>query len=111
MKKVKIFQIFLGTLSILGWSLAVYALLLFGKARPDRAVGYFLSKGASVRLTWDPTITLRLEYVIWSCAAISLINLAFNFYVAHHSRMGYWFNIPLLLLTSTAAGLYLKFFV
>lgn len=111
MKKIKIFQIFLGTLSILGWSLAVYALILFDQARPDRAVGYFLSKGATVRLDWDPTMTLRLEYVLWACAAISLINLGFNFYVANHSRMGYWFNIPLLLLTSTAAGLYIKFLI
>jgi hypothetical protein len=111
MKKIKVFQIFLGTLSILGWSLAVYALILFDQARPDRAVGYFLSKGATVRLDWDPTMTLRLEYVLWACAAISLINLGFNFYVANHSRMGYWFNIPLLLLTSTAAGLYIKFLI
>ncbi|GIU47073.1 hypothetical protein [Shewanella algidipiscicola] len=111
MTKIKVFQILLGSLSILGWSLAVYALLLFDAARPDRAVGYFISKGASVRLSWDPEITLRLEYVIWICAAISLFNLGFNFYVANRSRMGYWFNIPLLLLTSTAAGLYLSFMI
>ena len=111
MKKVKIFQFLLASLSIIGWSLAVYALLLFDKARPDRAIGYFLSKGASVRFDWDPTQTVQLEYVIWVCAAISFISMIFNYYTAHHSRMGYWFNIPLLLLSSVAAGLYLQFFV
>ncbi|GIU28217.1 hypothetical protein [Shewanella colwelliana] len=111
MKKLKVFQLLLSLLSIGGWALAVYALLIFDQARPDRAVGYYLSKGASVRLSWDPTMTLRLEYVIWTCAAISLLSLALNYYAAHHSRLGYWFNIPLLLLSSLAAGLYISFLV
>ncbi len=111
MKKVRVFQYLLASLSIMGWSLAVYALLIFDEARPDRAVGYFLSKGASVRLSWDPIQTVQLEYVIWVCAAISLLSMVFNYYTAHHSKMGYWFNIPLLLLSSIAAGLYLRFFV
>ncbi|BCV32639.1 hypothetical protein [Shewanella algae] len=111
MKKVKIFQYLLASLSIIGWSLAIYALLVFDKARPDRAVGYFFSKGAPVRLYWDPQQTMLLEYIIWACAAISFLSLAFNWYVAHHSSLGYWFNIPLLLLSSTAAGLYLRFFI
>ncbi|QLE85478.1 MULTISPECIES: hypothetical protein [Shewanella] len=111
MKKRKIFQMILATLSILGWSLAIYALLLFDQARPDRAIGYYLSKGASIRLAWDPDYTVLLQDVIWTCAGISLLSLAFNFYFATHSKMGYWFNIPLLLLTSVTAGLYLSFFI
>ncbi len=67
------------------------------------------SKGSSVRLGWDQTHTIELEYVIWTCAAISFISLAFNYYFAHHSKMGYWFNIPLLLTASLAAGLYHAF--
>lgn len=109
MKKVKIFQRLLAALSITGWSLAVYALLVFDKARPDRAIGYYLSKGSSVRLQWDPLATLQLEHIIWACAAISFVSLGFNYYFAHHSKMGYWFNIPLLLLSSLAAALYLRF--
>ena len=111
MKKVKIFQLLLSFLSVCGWSLAVYALIVFDKARPDRAVGYYLSKGSSVRLGWDQTHTIELEYVIWTCAAISFISLAFNYYFAHHSKMGYWFNIPLLLTASLVAGLYVRFVV
>ncbi|MEC4724184.1 hypothetical protein HWQ46_01290 [Shewanella sp. D64] len=109
MKRVKMFQLLLSFLSVCGWSLAVYALLVFDKARPDRAVGYYLSKGASVRLSWDQTHTIQLEYLIWSCAVISFISLAFNYYFAHHSKMGYWFNIPLLLMCSLVAGLYIRF--
>lgn len=111
MKKITLFQRFLAFLSITGWALAIYALLVFDKARPDRAVGYYLSKGASVRLEWDPMRTLQLEHIIWGCAAISFISLGFNYYFAHHSKMGYWFNIPLLLLSSLAAGLYLRFWI
>ncbi len=111
MKKKLIFQRFLAFLSIIGWSLAIYALLVFDKARPDRAVGYYMSKGSSVRLGWDPIRTLQLEYIIWGCAAISFMSLAFNYYFAHHSKMGYWSNIPLLLLSSVAAGLYLRFWI
>ncbi|QSX28495.1 MULTISPECIES: hypothetical protein [Shewanella] len=111
MKKVKIFQLLLATMSIAGWSLAIYALLLFHEARPDRAVGYFFSKGAPVRLGWDPEQTVLLEHIIWICAAISFVSMAFNWYVAHHSRLGYWFNIPLLFLSSLAAGLYISFVV
>lgn len=111
MKKIKMFQRFLATLSIAGWSLAVYALLVFDKARPERAVGYYLSKGESVRLEWDPTATLQLEYIIWACAGISFVSLAFNYYFASHSKMGYWYNIPLLFLSSLSAGLYLRFIV
>ena len=39
MSKVRIFQIILAALSILGWAIAVYALLVFGDERPDREVG------------------------------------------------------------------------
>ena len=111
MSRIKLFQILLTILSILGWSLAVYALLIFGDARPDRAVGYFLSHGASVRLNWDPELTIQLEYVLWTCAAISFTNLAFNYYVQSHSRLGWWVNIPLLFLSSLAAGIYVSFFI
>ena len=48
MSRLGIIQVVLTVLSLLGWSLAIYALIIFGEARPDRAVGYFLSKGASV---------------------------------------------------------------
>ncbi|WP_372872826.1 hypothetical protein [Shewanella sp.] len=111
MSKLRIFQLLLAGLSILGWALAVWALIIFDGARPDAAVGYFLSKGAQVRLFWDPALTLRLEQVIWLVCGISLVSLLFNVYVAQHSRMGYWFNIPLLLLASLTAGLYVSFLI
>jgi hypothetical protein len=111
MTKVRVFQTILTLLSIAGWALAVYALLVFGEARPDRAVGYFLSRGVAVRLHWDPELTVQLEYIIWACAAISFVNLAFNFYVSSHSKVGYWVNIPLLFLVSLAAGLYIRYVI
>ena len=67
MSKTKILQFVLAVLSITGWSLAVYALIVFGEARPDRAVGYYLSKGVEVRFDWDPDLTIKLEYLIWWC--------------------------------------------
>jgi hypothetical protein len=111
MSRVRIFQTILTLLSIAGWGLAVYALLVFGEARPDRAVGYFLSQGVPVRLEWDPLLTVQLEYIIWACAAISFVNLAFNFYVSNTSKVGYWVNIPLLFLVSLAAGLYIRYVI
>ncbi|MCL1090961.1 hypothetical protein L2744_15405 [Shewanella profunda] len=111
MSKVRTFQIILAILSILGWILAVYALLVFGEARPDREVGTYLSRGASLRVEWDPHRTQLLEYLIWTCGGISLLSLAFNYYVAQHSKLGYWFNIPLLLLTSIVTGLYIRFVI
>ncbi|QIR14650.1 hypothetical protein [Shewanella aestuarii] len=111
MNKIGVLQIILTILSLLGWSLAIYALLIFGEARPDRAVGYFLSQGVEVRLYWDPELTVRLEYIIWSCAAISFMNLAVNFYAKTTARIGYWFNIPLLLLVSLSAGLYIRYVI
>ena len=54
MIKVKIFQLILATLSILGWTLAVYALMVFGEARPEREVGSYLSRGETFRHYWDP---------------------------------------------------------
>ncbi|MCH1919748.1 hypothetical protein L9G15_09910 [Shewanella sp. A3A] len=111
MNKLRVLQLLLAALSIVGWGLAVYALLIFDEARPDRQVGYFLSRGVQVRLRWDPVATTHLEQIIWSCAAISLLSLLVNWYCASHSRMGYWFNIPLLLLISITSGLYLRFLI
>ncbi|MFQ6372717.1 hypothetical protein [Shewanella sp. YIC-542] len=111
MKKLRILQIVLAVLSIAGWGLALYALILFHDARPDRAVGYFFSRGAQVRLQWDLQGTLQLEYIIWLCAGLSFTSMALNWYLASHYRMGYWFNIPLLLLSSVTAGLYLRFVI
>ncbi|WP_394495235.1 hypothetical protein [Shewanella sp. ENK2] len=111
MTKTKFLQIILTILSVAGWSLAVYALLVFGDARPDRAVGYFMSKGVEVRLNWDPELTVRLEYVIWACAAISFVNLGVNFYAQTSKRIGFWVNIPLLLMVSIVAGLYIRYVI
>ncbi|QSX32020.1 hypothetical protein JYB87_09465 [Shewanella avicenniae] len=111
MSKLRILQLLLAILSIAGWGLAVYALLLFDDARPDRQVGYFLSRGVPVRLNWDPVATAHLEQIIWACAAISFLSLLVNWYCASHSRMGYWFNIPLLLMVSITSGLYLMFLI
>ncbi|WP_144207392.1 hypothetical protein [Shewanella donghaensis] len=111
MSKTKIIQIVLTILSVAGWSLAVYALLVFGDARPDRAVGYYMSKGVEVRLDWDPALTVTLEYVIWSCAAISFVSLAVNYWARSRSKVEYWYNIPLLFTASLAAGLYIRYVV
>ncbi|GGI87151.1 hypothetical protein [Shewanella gelidii] len=111
MKKGKFLQILLTTLSVAGWAFAIYALIIFGEARPDRAVGYYLSKGAPVRLDWDPELTLQLEYIIWACAGISFVSLALNFYTVRATKEGYWVNIPLLLVSSLAAGLYIRYVV
>ncbi|UJF20674.1 hypothetical protein [Shewanella sp. OMA3-2] len=111
MSRLGLLQVILTILSLLGWSLAIYALLIYGEARPDRAVGYFLSKGVEVRFNWDPVLTVKLEYIIWWCAGVSLLNLLVNFYAKTTTRMGVWFNIPLLLLVSLSAGLYIRFVI
>ncbi|MCL1137376.1 hypothetical protein [Shewanella pneumatophori] len=111
MNRVKIFHFLLSSLSIIGWSLAIYALMLFDKARPDAAIGYFQSHGAEVRLEWDPEQTVLLEHIIWVCAVLSFINLGFNLYIAQRSKLGWWVNIPLLFTCSLAAGLYIRFVV
>lgn len=111
MKKVPILQTILTTLSVAGWGFAIYALIIYGEARPDAAVGYFLSKGASVRLHWDPEQTVLLEHIIWICAGISFVNLAVNFYTVRATKLGYWVNIPLLFMSSMAAGLYIRYVI
>jgi len=111
MRKVKIFQLILATLSLLGWAVAVYALLVLEEARPEREIGAFFNRGATVRMSWEPHETQVLQYLIWVCCGISLVSLAVNYYVAHHSKLGYWFNIPLLFLSSLAAGLYIHFVI
>lgn len=111
MKRLDVLQAILTVLSLLGWSLAIYALIIFGEARPDRAVGYFLSKGVDVRLHWDEELTIKLEYLIWACAAVSFLNLIVNFYAKTRERIGFWFNIPLLLLVSLSAGLYIRYVI
>ena len=111
MSKTKVLQFILTVLSITGWALAVYALIVFGEARPDRAVGYYMSKGVEVRFNWDPDLTIKLEYLIWWCAGISLVNLAVNYYAQTSRKIEYWVNIPLLLLVSLAAGFYIGYVI
>ncbi|MGI2173387.1 hypothetical protein [Shewanella ulleungensis] len=111
MSRLGILQVVLTVLSLLGWSLAIYALIIYGEARPDRAVGYFLSKGVSVRLYWDPDLTIKLEYLIWCCAGVSFLNLLVNFYAKTTTRIGFWVNIPLLLVVSLSAGLYIRYVI
>ncbi|WOT03667.1 hypothetical protein [Shewanella youngdeokensis] len=111
MKRVKTFQYLLTTLSVIGWSLAIYALLVFDKARPDTAVGFLQSHGAAVQIEWDPGLTVLLADIIWWCALISFVNLGFNYYIAKHSQLGWWVNIPLLFVSSLSAGLYIRFVV
>ena len=111
MSRLDVLQVILSVLSILGWSLAIYALLIYGEARPDRAVGYFLSKGVEVRFDWDAALTVKLEHIIWWCAGVSLLNLLVNFYAKTTARIGFWFNIPLLFLVPLSAGLYIRYVV
>ena len=111
MSRLRILQTILGVLSVLGWGVAIYALVIYGEARPDRAVGYFLSKGVEVRFEWDPNLTIKLEYLIWACAGISLVNLLVNFYAQTTKKVEFWFNIPLLLVVSLSAGLYIRYVI
>ncbi len=111
MRKGTVLRAILTILSVAGWGFAMYAFILYGEARPDVAVGYFQSKGASVRLHWDPSKTVLLEHIIWICAGISFVNLAVNFYTVRATKSGFWVNIPLLLMSSLAAGLYIRFVI
>lgn len=111
MKRLRFFQYLLTTLSVVGWSLAVYALILFDAARPDTVVGYLKSNGVEIQFEWDPLQTVQLADIVWWCALVSFINLGFNYYIAKHSRLGWWVNIPLLFLCSLSAGLYIRFVV
>lgn len=92
-------------LTIVGWSLLFYSLLVFDQARPEMqniVTKYFETP---LRDGWLPNSYDKLLRLLWFCAGLSFINVLLNGYlkVAYNERFST--SIFLLLVVSAVAVL------
>lgn len=97
------FHLLTYALSIVGWAMLIYALLVFDEARPEMdtiITNYF---SIEVRDSWLAVVYLKLRFLLWFCAATSLLNLLLNWYlkITYRERMS--LGIVLLFVVSSAA--------
>lgn len=101
-------HVFVLGLSIVGWAVLFYSLLVFDQARPEMSTVVTAYFDVPLRTNWLGQIYTKLEYLLWFCALTSFLNLLLNGYLnlTHKQRMS--FGIILLFAVSSVAILMLK---
>ncbi|QNF18818.1 hypothetical protein FT669_20375 [Aeromonas jandaei] len=62
-------------LVLLCWGGFIVLLSLYHHARPERAYGFLVYGGESVRAGWDPVFTPWLLHGLWGCCLMTLVAL------------------------------------
>lgn len=90
-------------MTIVGWCLIIYALIIFDNARPEMATVVTNYFGIEVRENWLEDVFERLKYLLWFCAVTSFISLLLNWYlnITYHKRFS--MAIVLLFIVSAVA--------
>ncbi|MGB1297251.1 MAG: hypothetical protein ACPG8A_03200 [Psychrobium sp.] len=90
-------------MTIVGWCLIIYALIIFDNARPEMTTVVTNYFGIDVRQNWLSDVYDRLKYLLWFCAATSFVSLLLNWYLKITLRKRFSMAIILLFIVSTAA--------
>ena len=94
-------------LTIVCWATLIYSLLVFDQARPEMQTIITQYHHIEVRKFWLINIYERLVWLLWFCAAISVINLGINIYLRTKSQDVGWLSPILLCVVSIAASVVL----
>ncbi|WP_435273721.1 hypothetical protein ACMAZF_09985 [Psychrobium sp. nBUS_13] len=97
------FHLLTYAMTIVGWALLIYALIVFDNARPEMATVVTNYFGIDVRQNWLRDVYDRLKFLLWFCAVSSFLTLIFNYIlkVTHRERIS--MAILLLFVVSAAA--------
>lgn len=83
-------------LSIVGWGVLFYTLMLFNKVRPEMDTVVTKYYHVELSKSWTEHVYKELLLLLWFCSIISLLNILLNWYlkVAYKER----FHMSLFLL-------------
>ena len=73
------FHLLTYAMTIVGWSLLIYALVVFDNARPEMATVVTNYFGIDVRQNWLGEVYEQLKFLLWFCAITSFGTLILNY--------------------------------
>lgn len=95
---VDILHLFVTGLTLVGWAVLFYALLVFDAARPEMSTVITNYHQIEVRNFWLIAIYDRLVWLLWICAGLSMLNIVLNRYLTLAGRPNNWAS-PIILFT------------
>ena len=97
------FHLLTYAMTIVGWALLIYALVVFDNARPEMTTVVTNYFGIDIRQNWLGDVYDKLRFLLWFCAVSSFLTLIFNYIlnVTYKERIS--MAILLLFVVSVAA--------
>ena len=96
-------HLILAAMTIVGWGLLIYSLVVFDEARPEMSTIITSYHNIEVRSYWLVAVYNRLFGLLWFCAGISFASLALNWFLRVQAKDTIWFSTVMLFVVSLAA--------
>ncbi|MDP2561526.1 hypothetical protein [Psychrobium sp. 1_MG-2023] len=106
-RSLDLIHLLLAGLTIVGWGVLFYALVVFHQARPEMSTIITLHHEIAVRTTWLLRVYERLMFLLWFCAGVSFASIVVNWYLRIQQQDTYWFPALLLGAVSSVGALVL----
>lgn len=97
------FHLLTYAMTIVGWALLIYALVVFDNARPEMATVVTNYFGIDIRQNWLGDVYERLKFLLWFCAVSSFLTLILNYILKVTYKERISMAIMLLFVVSIAA--------
>lgn len=102
-------RLILAAMTLVGWGVFVWAMLVFHHARPEMKTLLTRLYELDLRTWWLMPERLQLWWLLVFCCLVSLASLLLNRYLVVHRQGRYLFSLLLLLSVSLACLLVLYF--
>jgi hypothetical protein len=101
MKTADFFHLIISGLTIVGWGMLFWALLVFADARPEMSTILTKIYQVEVRQYWLTLVYQKLMFLLWFCTLISFACLGANWFLRQRAQDNLW--LPQLLLFTVSA--------
>ena len=100
-------HLLLASLTIVGWGMLFYSLVMFDEARPEMSTIITRFHHIEVRTYWLAAVYDQMFWLLWFCAGISFSSLALNWFLRVRAKDTIWFSTVMLSIVSLVAVLVL----
>ena len=97
------FHLLITALTIVGWGILFWSLLLFHQARPEMSTLLTKLYQMEVRQHWLEFVYDKIMFLLWFCSGISLTSLMINWYLRRSEQHNNWTATVLLFVVCSVA--------
>jgi len=92
-------------LSIVGWGLLFYTLMLYAQVRPEMSTVLTKFHNIELNRSWSDHVYKELLLLLWFCSIISLLNILLNWYLKVAYKQRFRLSLVLLFVISSTTML------